>query len=986
MSLFALITAGRSVAQEKTYFQQSVDYTIHVSLDDVNHMLSANETVVYTNHSPDTLRELYFHIWPNAYKNNETALGKQLVDQGNRSLFDADESSKGWIDSLHFQANGKDIKWSYDPQHIDIALLTLNEPLLPEANVTITTPFKVKVPSGKISRLGHMGQQYQITQWYPKPAVYDRDGWHAMPYLHQGEFYSEFGSYDVSIELPANYVVGATGDLQKNPEEERRLIENAMETAKITDFDTTMAFPASDTKRKTLRFVQHNVHDFAWFADKRYHVLHGEVKLPHSGRKVQTWVMFTNDKAKLWKDAIQYVNDAVYYYSLWNGDYPYNHATAVDGTISAGGGMEYPNITVIGRTNSATRLDEVIAHEVGHNWFYGILGSNERIHPWMDEGINSFNELRYMTTKYPGRKLLEGDVATRIAERFDLAYLPARAEKDLSYLINARSRSDQPCEGKAIYYTELNYGGMVYAKTAIAFDYLLAWLGPDVVDSCMHAYFNAWKFKHPQPEDFRRIWEEKSGKDLAWFFDDVIDGTAWLDYKLADVSKDGSHIRVRNAGEVPGPFYVNAYAGDSIVATKWYDGFKGSKQLEFPAGAYDRLVINATGRMPETRRTNNTLRTHGILRGIEPLRIQWLGSTENPNRTQVFYNYLLGWNRYNGFMLGLALNNSLIPQKKFEWLLAPMYGFASNSLAGGARMTYHTYPLRSMLESVDYGLRASSFALSNSPLTLNYYRIMPEVRLKIRRQHPTDHLKQQIRLRAVYAIENQSKWQQPDPYVQGYYAYAEDNRYYVNEIAYKLENDRMIDPYGMEASYQYGSSETMGDFGKAQVELKYKLSFHQKRKGIELRAFGGAMLFASIPDSTRFGFGMSGNTDYMYDQLYFARNTSTGFFGQQVAVNDGGFKNLTGLPTLSWINSFNAMISLPGKLPLWLYGDIGTGGDMKKWAYDAGLAIRIVPDILEVYLPFAQSEDLNQLSFGQRIRFTFNITRMDPFEMLRNTL
>ena len=158
------------------------------------------------------------------------------------------------------------------------------------------------------------------------------------------------------------------------------------------------SFPKSSEKTKTLNYIQNNVHDFAWFADKRFHVLRGMVELPHSKDSVETWVMFTDKEAYLWKDAIPYMNRSIYSYSLWNGDYPYKQATALFGALSAGGGMEYPNVTVIGSSGSAASLELVIVHEVGHNWFQGILGFNERDQPAMDEGINSFNELRYVET------------------------------------------------------------------------------------------------------------------------------------------------------------------------------------------------------------------------------------------------------------------------------------------------------------------------------------------------------------------------------------------------------------------------------------------------------------------------------------------------------------------------------------------------------------------------------------------------------------
>ena len=229
-------------------------------------------------------------------------------------------------------------------------------------SIKVATPFKVKIPSGDISRMGYVGESFQITQWYPKPAVFDQNGWHQMPYLTQGEFYSEYGTFDVSITLPTNYVVCATVDLQTESEIEFLNVMAEKSQAKLDkadgDFNKggSSSFPASDSTLKTIRYTQKDIHDFAWFADKRFEVLKGEVELPNSGRKVTSWAMFVPHHTELWSNAIEYLNDATFYYSKWNGDYPYNHVTAVDGTISAGGGMEYPNITVIGNASNKEEL------------------------------------------------------------------------------------------------------------------------------------------------------------------------------------------------------------------------------------------------------------------------------------------------------------------------------------------------------------------------------------------------------------------------------------------------------------------------------------------------------------------------------------------------------------------------------------------------------------------------------------------------------
>jgi len=289
-------------AQES--FQQEVNYKIQVTLNDKQHELNAYEAIQYINNSADTLQLLYFHLWPNGYSNNHTDLAKQLFSsKGKERLFD-DPELKGSIDSLDFKVDNRQIQWSLLPGQPDICKLLLNKPLAPGDTLHITTPFRVRIPKGVTSRLGHIGESYQISQWYPKPAVYDKGGWHQMPYLDQGEFYSEFGNYDVSITLPKNYTVGATGNLQNELETERLNLLATDTIWKSFKGIRESYFPPSSTQMKTLRYTQSQVHDFAWFADKRFHVLKGRVKLPKSGREVTTWVLFTDQQANLWDHAI----------------------------------------------------------------------------------------------------------------------------------------------------------------------------------------------------------------------------------------------------------------------------------------------------------------------------------------------------------------------------------------------------------------------------------------------------------------------------------------------------------------------------------------------------------------------------------------------------------------------------------------------------------------------------------------------------------
>lgn len=1003
-----LFIAGSSFAQ-KTYFQQDVAYTIQVSLDDKKHILNGFETLIYKNNSPDALPFIYMHLWANAYKNNETALGKQQKEAGELFFYYAADSSRGYVDSLDFKVDGQSVKIEYDAKNPDIAKLLLLTPLQPGAQISITTPFRVKIPSGQISRLGHIGQQYQITQWYPKPAVYDRNGWNQMPYLNQGEFYSEFGTYDVFITLPKNYVLGSTGDLLDNPEEVKFMNEQVEKTKEITAYDKkALSFPESSSELKTLHYHQEHVHDFAWFCDKRYHVLKGEVELPHTKKKVTTWVMYTNQYAEYWKDAIPYVNDALFYYSKWNGDYTYDVCTAVDGALSAGGGMEYPNITVIGAAQSAQMLDLVITHEVGHNWFYGMLGSNERIHTWMDEGINSANEERYMATKYPQAKLAAG---IPLAHTLDMDEYKQKSQYYQFYCFSARQRLDQPDDIHAGDYTELNYGAIVYMKSAVIFNYLRAYLGDSLYDKCFQTYFDRWHWKHPMPEDIKAVFTEVSGKNLDWLFEDLIKTDKKLDYKITSVnSTNGWSIGVKNTGEINGPFVISGLKNGKVITTKWYEGFEGKQQVGFTAGEFDEFRIDQGEWMPEINRKNNTIDSKGILKKTEPLKLQFIGSLDKPTRTQLFFTPTVGFNKYDKFMLGAAFYNHVLPGKHFEWTLMPMYSFGDKSLVGHADAFFNIWP-KVGAQKISIGANANQyhyyslqsadydFIVANPDRRLGFTKVAPEIKIDFKKSRARSPIDQSVRLRAIWIKSDyQHRFYNGITNETNYTVRQQENTFY--ELSYLFENNRSIHPFDFTVKLQ-----STDNVVKAQLTGNYHINI-TRRKKIDIRLFAGTFIINEAQGAGPYRFRMSGwgplglgNHDYLFDNTFVGRSETEGLWAQQMVVEDGGFKIYSPVgQSDKWLTSMNVTIPLPFK-NRWLsmirfYGDAGlfstSGISGAEFVYDAGVQLSPTGDKgpINIYFPLLYSADIkdyydaNGLEYKNMIRFTFDLNAMNPFKII----
>ncbi|MBK8610336.1 MAG: M1 family metallopeptidase [Chitinophagaceae bacterium] len=503
--------------QPAPYWQQHVNYKIDVTLNDVDKTLDGFVKMDYTNNSPDTLHFIWFHLWPNAYKNDKTAFTDQSLENGSTQFYFSNADKRGYINRLAFTVNGKSGNTEDHPQHQEIIKLLLPEPLAPKSTVKIQTPFHVKLPFA-FSRGGYNDQAFHITQWYPKPAVYDRKGWHPMPYLDQGEFYAEFGNYEVQVTVPENYMVAATGEIQN--EKEKEWLKNKKPIAKevkpadkpgiLKNPSQKKAVVVEQTpalqKTKTLQFRQNKVHDFAWFADKNYSYKTDTLLLP-SGRIINTAVFYYRENNATWQNSLAMIKRAVLTKSSWLGEYPFNVVTVVDG--GNGGGMEYPTITLLDDGGSEKSLDFVINHEVGHNWFQAILGTNERAHPWMDEGMNTFYDNRYAMQQFGNTNL--DLIQTKSA------FINKRLPDDLQHtLLHAvtRIKKDQPIETPSEKFNIYNYNMIAYVKTGDWMKLLEDELGKLLFDSCMQAYYLRWQFKHPYPDDFKKLVEEIGGRNL----------------------------------------------------------------------------------------------------------------------------------------------------------------------------------------------------------------------------------------------------------------------------------------------------------------------------------------------------------------------------------------------------------------------------------------------------------------------------------------
>ena len=895
---------------QQNYWQQQVNYTIDVSLNDKEHTLDGFEKIEYTNNSPDTLKFIWFHLWPNAYKNDKTAFSDQLLENGSTRFYFSNKEQKGYINKLDFKVNNITARVEDHPQHIDIVKINLPAPLPSGQKTTITTPFHVKLPYN-FSRGGHDGQSYQATQWYPKPAVYDSKGWHPMPYLDQGEFYSEFGSFNVTITVPKNYVVAATGELQNAEEKEwlksrasftwepiKQKVLPAGQAGKTTGGQLKTSyqlFPESAKESKTLEYRQNNIHDFAWFADKRF-IVNYDTCLLASGKVIDAFTYYTPQHKETWKNSVANAKDATRHYSSLVGEYPYNIVQVVQGPQSFGGGMEYPTITIISPADNEKDLDNTIAHEIGHNWFYGILASNEREHPWMDEGINSYYDAKYNVAK-SGKQ--------------------PQAER-IFFETKAVTKTDQPIELPSEKFSEANYNFVAYYKTAEWLRYLESQLGTATFNTAMQEYFRRWQFKHPQPEDFKKVIEESSGRKLDSVFSYLSKtgilpnqqrkGTKVISFRPVDLAGNSFNklVQYKNIITILPCFGINSY--DKIMPGGFVTNMKvppsNFQFLLVPMYATGSKLFTGLGFAYYTFYPNSNL-----FKKIEP---GISGSTFTADR----------FTDPDGNKLFMAFQK-IVPGIKFTLK------------EKNPRSNFNRYiQFKTFIVGED-ALRFSRDTIINGPDTtiLNKYRTIRENRT-------------------------------------------------LNQLQFVIENNRVLYPYRGELKIEQGKDFIRTAFtgkyffnyaknGALDVRLFAGKFFYTNSKTVS-KQFTTDRYHLNMT-------GANGYEDYTYSDYFIGRNKFDGFASQQIMVRDGGFKVRTDLladkvgKTDGWLvaanfsttipPNINPLNLLPVKIPLKIFFDIGTYSDAWKqnaetdrFLFDAGLHIPLFKETINIYIPLIYSD------------------------------
>ena len=626
LSFFALLTMLLSVqlfAQPERW-QQQINYKIDASLDVQKNTVKGTEEILYTNNSTDTLRKVYFHMYWNAFQPNSNMdvrsreLGKTtFTNRRGDEVKDWDMRVRDRIQNLKpeeygiqkvntITINGKSQQLI---EHETILEVVLTQPILPKSVVKMNVQFEAQVPV-QIRRSGRdnkEGVRYSMSQWYPKMVEYDYQGWNTNPYIAR-EFYGVWGNYDVTLRMDKTYMVGGTGVLQ-NP------------TA-----------PLDKDGNKVWNFKGNTIHDFVWFADNNFKHLSKEVR---KGLTLHVYYKAKDAKAdSAWANVLWAAEKALPFMEQKMGTYPYPQYSFIQG---GDGGMEYAMATLLVGPSLGTAF-----HEWIHSWYQHVLGTNESLFAWMDEGFTSYGEemvSHYYESNFATQSPYISEAAKKqIQVNLDRQskLLPAVQNSNYSgYIALAKSGFEEPMSTHADHFnTNYAYSSAAYSKGGTFLGLLGYLMGEAKRDQLMLNYYNTWKFKHPNANDFIRVAEKTSGLQLQWLKEYWVNSTKTIDYGLNDIQVSGNAalISIQRLGKFPMPVEVVVTYKDGTSELHYMplDLMLGGKQQEGsvkqinhpewkwaqptytfettqPLGAIRSIEIDPSQRMPDINRSNNKI-------------------------------------------------------------------------------------------------------------------------------------------------------------------------------------------------------------------------------------------------------------------------------------------------------------------------------------------------------------------------------------------
>ena len=899
-------------------FSQNNNIKINATLKTESNELSIYQEIDFFNKSDSILNNIYFHNWPNAYRDNKTPLAKRFVEKNSKSLHFAKEKNRGRSNINTVLLNYEIAKWEITDQNPDILNLQLNKPLLPNDSVKVIVTYTIKIPNAKFTRYGVNSNDYNLRYWYLTPAIFDTK-WRVYNNLDLDDLYMDYTNYTIKINVPKDYTV--LSDL---------LVSN--KKGKIKNSYTLIGKNRMDVELKITQyddFSQYNSIPVSIITNLNSSKLNSTLKTNILNRELHFIESYLGayEHEKLLINRTDYDKSPVY------------------------GFNQLPSFLTPFSDNFEwdIKMFKVLVRKYINNKFL----FNQREDVWLADGLQTYLMLKYVEFYYPEIKAIGNISKIWGIRNFNIAKIDFN---DKYYFVNqfaSRKNLDQSLSTPADSLSNFNQKIANKYKAGIGIKYLENYLSDQTITNAIKSFSKKNAYKKTQSDSFFNYINTK--KELKWFKQGYLKTNKKSDYSIKKVVKKGDslEVSVKNNRHFVVPIELFGIKDGEIKYRKWLTGIDSISKVTIPKNGIEKLSLNFESLLPEYNLRNNWKNIDKKIIS-RPIQLKFFKDIENPYYNQLFYTPVFGYNYYDGIILGMDFSNKTFIKKPINFKVIPSYSTKSNSFSGSYSINYELLPENKKANKLRFGVSGKHFEYAPN---LPYSKVVPFASLEFRKKNYRD-ISSNI-LAASYNFVDKT----PSPSET---QNIETLKYNVFSLRYGYAKPTILEDIRFSSSLEISNR-----FSKISLNTQYRILTNTNTQ-FDFRFFAGVFL-SNKTNTDFFSFALDRPTDYLFKYDYLGRSETSGFLSQQIIISEGGFKSKLPVPYANqWLTSINTSIGI------WrwaeIYNDLALVKNKHKnpyFAYENGVRLNFIQDILEVYFPVYSNLgwEVTQPNYATKIRF-----------------
>jgi hypothetical protein len=913
-------------------FGQNNNITIAATLNAEANKIHIYQEVTFYNKTDSILKNIYFHNWPNAYKDKKTPLAERFIEKNSKSFHFTNEKNRGYSEINTLEINGKNILWEIENNQPDILKITLDKPLFPKDSVKIICTYNVKIPNSKFTRYGVNANVFNLRYWYLAPVIFDKK-WQAYSNLDLDDFYIDFTNYNIEIKVPKDFEVNS--DLTQSKTEDKlqttyHLIgKNKLDVAlNITQFND---------------FIQYNSKPVSIITNLNSAKLNAVIKTDILTRELDFIESYlgTFPHQKLLINKIEYDKDPVY------------------------GFNQLPEFLTPFSDNFEwdIKMFKVLVRKYINSKFL----LNQRNDVWLADGLQNYLMIKYIEKFYPEMKAIGNLSKIWGIRSFNLAQLDFNDKYYFIYQFASRKNLDQSLTTPADSLSNFNQKLANKYKAGLGLKYLENYLGETTIKNAIVDFSAKNSIKKTTSNAiFNDLITEK---DLEWFKEGYVNTNKKPDYSIKKVvkDKDSLEVTIKNNRDFTVPIELFGLKDTEIKYRKWITNVDSISSVTIAKDGFDKLSLNYLSLLPEYNLRNNWKNVEPTL-FTRPLQLKFLKDIENPYYNQLFYTPVFGYNYYDGIILGMAFSNKTFINKNINFKVTPSYSTKSNSFSGSYAINYEYLPENKNINRISLGFIGNHYEYAPD---LPYTKVVPYAAIEFKKKNYRDISSNILSTSYTFVDKTPSPTETQD---------LETLKYNVFSVGYGYAKPNILEDIRFSTGFQISDK-----FSKVSLDAQYRILTNTNTQ-FDFRVFAGAFL-SNNTNTDFFSFALDRPTDYLFQYDYLGRSETSGFLSQQIIIAEGGFKSKLPVPYANqWLTSVNTSIGIWRWLEI--YNDVAFVKNKNQnvyFAYENGVRLNFVQDILEVYFPVYSNLgwEITQSDYASRIRFVLIIKPKKIYNFLR---